>query len=294
MAILLPKADKPKSKKKIECIAKVKTLSDDYQSMIVFNCNNVGSNQLKKIRTIAREHGNLFMGKNTLFKKGLLSRLDKSKYDRLIPQLFGNVGLFFTNKNLKDMRDMLESITEMAPVKANMIAQCDVVIPKGVTGLAPDKTSFFQALSIATMINKANIQILSDVHLLKKGQKVGASEAALMQMLDIRPFSYKLHTKFIYENGLSYPPDVLDITKADILVSFQSAISDVACLSLSISYPTSVSVPYLVQNSLTELVALCMEAEISNSFVEEVFFTFFANVEEEEDEDEVGLAGLFD
>ena len=35
----------------------------------------------------------------------------------------------------------------------------------------------------------------SDVHLIKKGEKVGASEATLLQMLKIFPFSYGLIVK---------------------------------------------------------------------------------------------------
>ncbi|KAF1741206.1 hypothetical protein MXB_1352 [Myxobolus squamalis] len=244
------------------------------------------------------------MGKNTLFKKGFQARSDKAKFERVMTQLFGNIGMFFTNKGLKEMRDLMESVSEMAPVKANMVAQCDVVIPKGVTGLAPDKTSFFQALNIPTMINKVNIEILSDINLLKNGQRVGASEAVLMQMLNIRPFSYKLHTKYIYDNGLCYPPSVLDIKQEDILASFKSAISEIACITLAIGYPTSVSVPHMVQNSLKELIAICLEADISNTIIDEfkesvansVFTAPQPKVEaepESEDED-ADLGALFD
>ena len=51
-------------------------------------------------------------------------------------------------------------------------------------------SSFFQALSIATKISRGTIEILSEVHLIKKDEKVGFSEAALLKMLNIFPFSY--------------------------------------------------------------------------------------------------------
>lgn len=65
-------------------------------------------------------------------------------------------------------------------------------LPPSNTGLGPEKTSFFQALSIATKISKGSIEMISEVHLIKFGEKVGASEAALLQMLKIFPFSYGL------------------------------------------------------------------------------------------------------
>ena len=51
--------------------------------------------------------------------------------------------------------------------------------------LCPERTSFFQALDIITKISRGNIQILSNVKLIKTGDKVGASEATLLHMLSI-------------------------------------------------------------------------------------------------------------
>jgi len=86
-----------------------------------------------------------------------------------------------------------------APAKAGAIAPVDVFVAPQNTGLGPEKTSFFQALSIATKISRGTIEILSEVHLIKKDEKVGFSEAALLQMLKIFPFSYGL--RVIQGNG---------------------------------------------------------------------------------------------
>ena len=79
-----------------------------------------------------------------------------------------------------------------APAKAGALAPIDVFVAPQNTGLGPEKTSFFQALSIATKISKGTIEILGEVHLIKKDDKVGFSEAALLQMLKVFPFSYGL------------------------------------------------------------------------------------------------------
>ncbi len=49
-----------------------------------------------------------------------------------------------------------------------------------------------QALGIATKINKGTIEIVSDVHLIKAGDKVGASQATLLSKLGVKPFKYGL------------------------------------------------------------------------------------------------------
>lgn len=61
--------------------------------------------------------------------------------------------------------------------------------------------------------SKALVFILqTEVHLIKKGDKVGASEATLLNMLKIYPFSYGLVVRQVYDNGSTYDPEILDIT----------------------------------------------------------------------------------
>ena len=76
--------------------------------------------------------------------------------------------------------------------RVGSVAPSDVIIEKGVTSLEPGQTSFFQALNIHTKIFKSNIEILNDVHLIKKGTKVGPSEAILLMKLGVKPFFYGL------------------------------------------------------------------------------------------------------
>jgi large subunit ribosomal protein LP0 len=87
-----------------------------------------------------------------------------------------------------------------APAKAGALAPIDVFVPAQNTGLGPEKTSFFQALRITTKISRGTIEILNNVHLIVEGEKVGASEATLLQMLKMMPFSYGL----IIMNGESF------------------------------------------------------------------------------------------
>lgn len=84
----------------------------------------------------------------------------------------GNVGFVFTNEELTEIRDILLSNKKEAPAKAGAIAPLDVFVPAGNTGQGPEKTSFFQALAIPTKITKGTIEILSDIHLIKKDEKV--------------------------------------------------------------------------------------------------------------------------
>lgn len=79
---------------------------------------------------------------------------NKAKLCRLLPYIRGNVGFVFTRGDLVEVRDKLLENKVRAPARAGAIAPCPVVIPAQNTGLGPEKTSFFQALSIPTKISK--------------------------------------------------------------------------------------------------------------------------------------------
>merc|ERR1739842_168109 len=76
----------------------------------------------------------------------------------------------------------------------------------------PEKTSFFQALQIPTKITKGTIEIINDVPIITTGDKVGASEATLLGLLKIFPFSYGLIIQKVYDQGSVFDPAILAIT----------------------------------------------------------------------------------
>jgi len=179
----------------------------------------------------------------------------------LVSHVHGNIGFVFTNGDLADIRAKILALKVQAAAKAGAISPVDVIVPAGGTNMEPTKTSFFQALSIPTRINKGAIEIINDVHLLKPGSKVNLSQAALLQMLGIRPFQYGLKVITVYDNGSVFPASVLDLTDEDILKKFFAGVNNVTALSLRIGYPTVVSVPHSVINGFKSLVAISLQTD---------------------------------
>lgn len=96
--------------------------------------------------------------------------------------------------------------------------------------MEPGKTSFFQALGIPTKIARGTIEIVSDVVILKKGDKVGASEAALLNMLAISPFTYGLSVVNVFDSGAIFSPDVLDVDDETMIKNLQTGITNIAAI----------------------------------------------------------------
>jgi len=129
--------------------------------------------------------------------------------------------------------------------------------------MGPEKTSFFQALQIPTKISRGTIEILNEVHLIKVGEKVGASESALLQMLSIEPFSYGLIVQQVYDSGTLFSPEVLDITTSDLRARFITGVRNVASVSLAIGYPTMASAPHSLVNGLKNLLSIAATTDVN-------------------------------
>jgi len=242
---------------------KIEQLFEKYTRLFVVHADNVGSKQMQETRSALRGKAEILMGKNTMMRKAIRGQIAKNpNLEKLLPQIVGNIGFVFTSEDLTEIRDTLLSNKKEAPAKAGAIAPLDVFVPPGNTGQGPEKTSFFQALAIPTKIAKGTIEILSEIHLIHKDDKVGASEAALLQMLKIRPFHYGLIINAVYDDGSIFSPAVLDITDDDIVKTFCSGISNIAAVSLAIGYPTTASVPHSIVNGFKNVAAVCLEADI--------------------------------
>jgi large subunit ribosomal protein LP0 len=213
------------------------------------------------------------MGKNTMVRRAFKIFINDGsmpELERLLPHVKGNVGFVFTNEDLKDIRDKLLSNRVAAPARAGAVAPADVYVPAGNTGMEPGKTSFFQALGVPTKIARGTIEITTDLKLVEAGSKVGASEATLLNMLNISPFTYGMGVAQIYDNGQTFEASVLDIEESQLLKAFTTAITTIATISLATGYPTLPSVMHSVVNSYKKVLAVAVETDYSWEGIEEL------------------------
>merc|ERR1712166_328338 len=88
-----------------------------------------------------------------------------------------------------------------------------------------------------------------------QGDRVEASQAALLEKLDIRPFSDGLVVRHVYD------PAVLDITDEIILASFAAGIKNIAAIGIETDTPSVASVPYSILLAFKNLLAIAAETE---------------------------------
>jgi len=242
---------------------KLTSLLDEFPRIFIVNVDNVGSKQMQNIRAELRGDATILLGKNTMMRKAIRGHVENNpNLEKLLPNIKQNVGFVFTHKDLTEVRDKIISNKVPAAARAGALAPVSCTVPAQVTPLGPEKTSFFQALQIPTKISRGNIEILSAVELIKAGEKVGASEATLLNMLGISPFTYGLVIEKIYDDGSMLDPEILDITNEQLQASFMQGVARVAGLSLAINYPTIASAPHSIVNAFKNLLAVAAVTDI--------------------------------
>jgi len=242
--------------------AKLRKYLQQYKNCLVCKIDFVGSNQMQQVRLALRGKGEIIMGKNTVIRKIVREEAQSNpKLNGLLPLITGNVGFCFTNNPLPELRKLIQLNRVPAPARSGTYAPEDVFIPAGPTGLDPGQTAFFQALNIATKIARGSIEIINQVHLIKKGERVNSSHVGLLGKLDLKPFSYGVVVTHAYENGASYAATVLDWSLDDIFNKWIRGVRYVAALSLSAGHPTIASIAHSVVNGFRKLVAISLETE---------------------------------
>jgi len=252
------------AERKAEYFEHMKELLSTYSKLFVVEIENVGSRQLQQTRLALRGTAEVLMGKNTMMRKCIREFVEENP-DSPVGQLEmccrGNVGFVFTNGDLGEIREALESNVRPAPARVGAIAPIDVVVPKGPTGCDPGQTAFFQTLQIQTKITRGQIEMTSDTHLIHEGEKVTASQAALLQKLGIEPFTYGMNLKQVYDSGSLFDAKVLDITDDVLAEKFVAALNTISKLSLALNIPTEASVTHSIANAFKAILAVTVELD---------------------------------
>jgi len=259
------KKERPTRKvRKAGYAVKLRELLHEYKNILVVTIDNVGSNQMQKVRLALRGKAIVLMGKNTLIRKVVRDEAVKNpKLLAIMDLIYLNVGFIFTNGNLADIRKIILESKVPAAAKSGSLAPASVVVPAGPTGLDPGQTNFFQALNIATKIVKGTIEIVSDVTLIKAGEKVTLSHVALLTKLNIMPFFYGFGVPSVYEDGVVYDASILDMSKADLLGKFYGGVNKVAAIGLAISYPNRASLSHFINGAFKKLVCIALATELT-------------------------------
>ncbi|KAK8892990.1 ribosomal protein P0 (A0) (L10E) [Tritrichomonas musculus] len=257
--------------KKIDFCNKLENLFHKYDKIVLVSSENVNATQMLRIRHDLDGHAEVVFGKNSLMRRVVEELKNEISHLEVIERFLNNgTGLIFTNGSFNKIKDAIDQNCVGSPAKVGAISPVDVIIPAMRTNMVPTQVSVLHALGIQSKIFKGTIEITSEKHLIKKGEKVGASEANLLSLLGILPFQYKLKIEHLFDNGHLYDPEILDIDDDILSHKFSEALKNVTSLSLGIGYINKSSAPHMVGNAFKNIASIAVSIDYKLPQIEEI------------------------
>jgi len=244
-------------------VEEIKKLLDEYNSLGIANLQKVRAAQLQEMKKKLKDVANVRVLKNTLMKRALADYKNKPDVGKLEPMLNGSNIFLFTNLSPFKLSLLLEKGRVKTTAKAGDVAAIDVIVPAGNTGLPPGPViSQLGAVGLPTRIEGGSVYINKDTMVAKKGDVIDVRLAGVLSKMNIKPVEVGLLLKAVYEEGLILSDEQLHIDVDGFKRSLIEAISNALNLSLNAGYPTSETIPLLLQLAHRRAFSLALNAGI--------------------------------
>jgi len=223
--------------------------------------SNIPSRQLQKMRKSLIGSAVLKVSRNNLIRKAF----EKTGIKDMENYIKGSTGLIFSDLDPFKLKKLLEKGKTSAPIKPGQVAPDDIVVPAGDTQLPPGPViSELQSSGIKAKIEGGKIVITEDSLAAKKGDVISPQLASILARLGIEPMEIYLKLMAVYENGLIYTPDILDIGEAQVISDIEKAYKNAMNLSLNAGIYNKYVVEILIRNAFNNAMNLALNSEIIN------------------------------
>jgi large subunit ribosomal protein L10 len=244
-------------------VDEIKKLLDEYSGLGVANLQKVRAAQLQEMKKKLKDVADVRVLKNTLIRRAVAEYKDKPDLNKLEPILNGPNIFLFTNLNPFKLSLLLEKGRVKTTAKAGDTAAIDVIVPAGNTGLPPGPViSQLGSVGLPTRIEGGSVWINKDTMVAKKGDIIDTRLAGVLSKMNIKPVEVGLILRAVYEEGLVITDEQLRIDVDGFRKSLVEAISNALNLSLNAGYPTSETIPLLLQTAQRRAFNLALNAGI--------------------------------
>lgn len=247
------KLEKPKE------IGTIKKLTKESTVIGILNMHKMPARALQQIRN--ELDAKIRMSRKTLMIRAL--KESGKDIEKLSEHMKGSPAFLFSEKNPFKLYATIKNARMPSSAKPGDIATKDITINKGPTPLVPGPAiSQLQKVGLKTSVQEGKIHVVRDKLVCKKGEEITADLANVLGALKIEPMEIGLDLVAVFEKGIIYTQDVLDIDKDEYIKQLKLAITAAINVSLNTGYITKESVSLTIQKAFAEAKSLCVSAGI--------------------------------
>jgi len=251
----------------------IKKLCNEYPVIAVADLTNFPASLFQSLRKQLAGKAVMRVSKTRIMKRAL----EESNLKLLSDVASESCALIFTQMNPFELFAVLKKNKGNTAAKAGMIAPNDIMIPAGDTGLPPGPAlSELKGAGLKVKIAGATIEIIEDKVVVKEGGEITAAIAGTLSKLDIKPIKIGMELIGVHEAGEIFTKEVLDIDTDAMRMKFATAAANAFALTISVAYPTTENMPFLIRKAVSEAKAVALEGGI---YTEETIPIFLARAD---------------
>ena len=242
---------------KFKEVEELKNIINSYPSIAIVGIENIPAPQMQKLREKIREIGVLRVSKNRLIKRALEEVGGRIK--DLANSISGQTAILATKENPFKLYKFIKESRTKAPAKGGEIAQHDIEVKAGETPFKPGPiVGELQKVGIPAAIEGGKVVIKKDKVLVRAGEEISKEIAQALTRLEIYPIEIGLDLKAVYEDGVIFTPDVLEIDEEKFRSELITAIRNAFLLAIDRKWTTPETINYLISKAYQDALALSM------------------------------------
>jgi large subunit ribosomal protein L10 len=243
-------------------LKELKELIPKYKVIGIANLNEFPAALSQAIRKKLKGKAIVKVSKTRLIQKAL----EGTAFDSLKEKAKGkSVAVIFSELNPFELFNYLKKNKGNVYAKEGQIAEEDIIIPAGDSGLPPGPAlSELKQAGLKVKVAGPTIEITEDKTVTKAGEEISPAVASVLSKLDIKPMKVGLSLVAIQEGKETFLPEVLDIDEEQVFNNFVSGHKKAFNLAVNSAYYCEATIELLVSKSFNEAKAVSIEANIVN------------------------------
>lgn len=235
--------------KKIQLVEELTDLLNNYNTIAIVSLYKTRAQQLQQLSRKFRQDICMKVAKNNLFKRAL-SNARKPSINNLVTLLKGPSMLLLTDMGPFELAILLGKNKMRMTAKARDIAQDDIVVPAGNTGLPPGPMmSELHEIGIRTKIDLGSVWVVNDVIIVKKGESIQPNIASALTKLGYKPIEAGLDIVAASDGDFIFASDQLQPKLDEVKKNLEDAATRAFNLAFNTLYLTSETIGLILRQA---------------------------------------------
>ncbi len=233
----------------------------------IVDVHGIPAPQMQAMRKSLRSRVSMIMTRNKLMRIAIDEvATERPGLEGLKEAVDGQCAVVSTNMNPFMLFREMENTKTAAAAKPGEIAPDNIMVKKGDTPFKPGPiVGDLQKIGLPAAIERGKIIIKKDKILVKAGDPIPEDVAKMLPKLEILPMTVGLDLIAVFEDGVIYGRDVLNIPEDYYPTMFATAARNAISLGVSVAYPTNATMQPILGRAFREALGLSIAAAIPTS-----------------------------